>query len=143
MIVYRTTDRVDIKIGEVIVQISPLNYQQKSEILGFTKMQSGQEVVDGSRMALHTLKCCVKGINAPNVEYPDGSSFSLSFDEDKILTDDSLSELLQILSSEKLIMIASKLLNQSVQDVDAIEGVELVTPEVTSIKKKPRKQVQA
>lgn len=135
MVIYRTTDKVALKVGDVTLLVSPLSAYQKAIVMSQTKMRGGKEVPDAMQMALLTLRYSVKGIEGHDATYADGSVFALTFNGDG-LDDDSLTGLMQILDSAKLNQIAAQLLTTGIADL-SVEGVEVeVTGNSVDIKKK-------
>lgn len=133
MIVYKTTDRIPLKFGEIKVWISPLSFEQKTNILAATKMKSGVEVSDPSKQTFLSLKYGVKEIEG--LKNPDGSDYRLELDENGVLTDECLSDLIDLEYFPKLSEICIKLIN-GVKALDKIEGVEVDLTQVKSTKKK-------
>lgn len=132
MIIYKLTDRIPVQIGDLRFLISPLSSAQKLEIISQVKMSSGKEVHDYTKQALLSIKHGVKKVEG--LKCFDGSEYELEFDESGSLTDDSVSELLQMEGSDKLIIVCSTLLNQ-IKEVN-LEGVKVELDKVTNIKKK-------
>lgn len=136
MIVYRTTDRVPLKIGKLTLWVSPLSALQKAEVLSHTKIISGVEVADNSKMALYALKHCVKKIDGLNgTKYADGSKLELSFEDDGSLDDDSLTAVMQIIDYSKTTAIAAQLLTKGIDGID-VKGVKVDAAGVVHSKKK-------
>jgi len=136
MIIYRTTDKVPLKIGKITIWVSPLAALQKAELLTCTKMKGGQEVVDAPKMALLTLKHSIKDITGLNgAKYSDGSKISLTFDDDGSLDDDSLTAVMQILDYPKITAVAAQLLTSGIDSID-VPGVKVDTSGIVHSKKK-------
>lgn len=138
LIVYRTTDRVPVRFGEVSLLIAPLDAGQYANISGFTKLNAGVQEVDGQRMVNATLRYSIKGIEGVSAKYPDGTEFELKFDEAGNLTEDSLSELWQVLDRNKLSEMAAKLFAGGLKNLQ-IEGVEVELPKTTLPSKKKKR----
>ena len=136
MVVYRTTDQIPLKIGKMTLWISPLSALQKTDILGCTKMRAGEEIADAPKMALYTMKMCIRKLEGLNgTKYSDGSSIELSFEADGSLDNDSLTAVMQIIDTSKTTSIAAQLLSGSIDDID-IKGVKVDTAGVVHAKKK-------
>lgn len=101
--VYRITDKVDIKVDDIVVTISPLNYKIKAD------MQAC--VMAGKPMdaAVLALKNSIKGIKG--LKLHDGSEYELEFESDGSLKEDCITDLLNIPESDKLNVIAISLIN--------------------------------
>lgn len=102
-VVYRVNDKFDIKIGEVVFSISPLNYKVKAD------MQS--LVIAGKPMdaAVLALKNSVKSVSG--LKLPNGSEYSLEFKDNGELEDACIDDLLNIPESSKLNVIAISLIH--------------------------------
>lgn len=133
--IYRPTDRVPVKIGDVTVFISPLTPQRKAELIRLTsdltpRLKSEDKAVQANAInesTMATLKYAVKGIEAPGYSFPDGSPITLSVEPDGTLSEDGLSVLFAILEQSKLMLIASKYLAEGIKHWD-IDGVEVKIP---------------
>jgi hypothetical protein len=130
MKIFRATDRIPVKIGEVTIFISPLTAEHKGEVISQTKMVGGDVVADTKRMIILTLKYAVKGVSG--VTYYDDVPMELKFDEDGTVSDESIAELMQI-DSDKLVTFASHLIANRLNE--EIPGVEIDFKSVTSSKK--------
>lgn len=136
MIVYRTTDQIPLKIGPITLWISPLSALQKTEILSYTKMKGGVEIADSPKMALYTLKKCIKKLDGLNgTKYADGSKLELSFEDDGSLDDDSLTAVMQIIDYSKTTSIAAQLLTSGIDGI-TVKGVKVNTAGIIHSKKK-------
>lgn len=102
-VVYRIKDTFDVKIGDVVFKISPLDYKVKAD------MQAN--VLAGKPMsaAILALKHSVKSVEGLTLE--DGSPYELSKDEDGSLDNDAINDLLNIPESAKLNVIAISLIH--------------------------------
>lgn len=135
MIIYKPSDRITLKIGDVSLKISPLTALQKVSLMSLSKMVGGKEVADTSMMAMMTIKYSVKEISGVTATFSDGSDFSLSYDPDGTLSDDALTSLMQILDNGTLTQIAAQLLTTGVQGIN-VPGVEIEAGGGVEVKKK-------
>lgn len=101
-VVYRVTDRFDVEIDNIVVSLSPLDYKVKAD------MQAN--VIAGKPMdaAVLALKHCIKDVKG--LKLADGSDYELKFDGDS-LSEDTISDLLNIPESSKLNVIAIGLIH--------------------------------
>lgn len=133
MIIFKTTDRIPVKMGEVTLWLSPMEFGQKVAIQGAVKMKSGAEITDGFKVALLTLKFCVKEIQG--LFNSDGSPFECEFEEGgNVLTDACANDLLQMDSAKSLIRACNSL--SEAASTAEIEGVIFDLKGVKSVKKK-------
>jgi len=110
-----------------------MEFSQKVAIQSATKMKGGEEVTDGYKVALLTVKFCVKEIEG--LENADGSPYELEFEEDgKTLTDDCANELFQLDASPLLIRACNAYVAALKGEV--LEGVQFDFSGVKSVKKK-------
>lgn len=99
MIIYRPTDRIRVQVGEVVLKVAPLTYEQKTQLLSHTVMRNGEPVRDGARSSFLTLKKAIKEVEKlPELKYADGSPVEFKW-EDGELSEESLEVLLQVLGS--------------------------------------------
>ena len=103
--IYRTSDKISVKIDDITLKISPLNFEQKCEIQ--TQLLSGKpmDIVRAARMAL---KFSVKEV--AGIEEEDGSPYQLEFDNDE-LSDHCIDDLLNLEQQEKISVLCTSLLH--------------------------------
>ncbi len=110
MIVYRPSDRISVKVGDLEIKVSPLTYQQKTELLSLTRQEGGRTVVDLSRRSLLALKKGIREVNGlPDMEFPDGSKVELQWENGE-LSDESLELLLQVLGTVRSPQLSTALI---------------------------------
>jgi len=131
-IVYRTSDRLKVKVGGLVVVISPLNRYQKAKI---------QSLIMEDKMydsAAEALKCSIKGIEG--LTLPDGSDYKVDMDDNKELSDEALDDLLNLDVAGELTTIAVSLLNGVPKEFvnpttgKKLKGVEYVDKEESTKK---------
>lgn len=132
MIIYKMSDRIPIEIGDVKFWVSPLNFEQKTALAAQVKMVSGVEQPDSVKIAYLAVKYSVKEIEG--VKSSDGSNYQLEFMGDGALTDECVSELLQLEHSPLLVTACSHLIG-AIKDHN-IPGVKIDIKSVKSVKKK-------
>lgn len=103
--IYKTTDRIDVKIDDISIKISPLNFEQKCEIQ--TQLLSGQPM-DIVRAARTAIKFCVKEVSG--IEDADGNPHKLEFNNGE-LTDSSIDDLLNLEQQEKIRLLCTTMLH--------------------------------
>lgn len=102
---YRTTDRIPVKIDSLKFKISPLSFEQKAEIQAILIEGTPMAIV---RAAKEAIKCSVKEIEGL-VDYED-QPYKLEFEGDK-LTDSCVDDLLNVDPDDKLSLVCTSLLN--------------------------------
>lgn len=137
MIIVRMSDRVPVKVGGIKFWVSPLSVAQKAALLEFKIQKGGEEVIDTTKRMFHAIKYAVKG--AEGLKRPDDSDYSLEFDEDGTLKDETVEELFNLSQSGKLSVFCYGLMNGFKQD-SGIEGVEVDLKGTVSVEKKESAQ---
>lgn len=97
---YRTTDRIPIKIGDAIFKVSPLTMEQKNEMQSFTTKESGVTIQDIFKKTKLLFKYSIKEVSG--IEYATGGEYKLSFDDDGTLSDECVEEFLNMEEKAKL-----------------------------------------
>lgn len=144
MKVYRTTDRIPIRMEGLTFWISPLTYSQKAEILAQVSMKGGEECQDFGRMVFLSVKYAIKKVEG--LEDSEGKPYEVGFEGD-VLSDDTVNDLLQLDCNQKLTQTCANLIN-GIRDMK-IAGVEFDLQNVMSggsvegPKKKSSKEVRA
>lgn len=132
--VYRTTDKISVRIDDIVVKISPLSYDQKTDIQMLLVSGDPLSVV---KAAKESIKFAVKEISG--VEDSDGNVYELEF-EDGALSNACLDDLLNIDPEDKLSLVCTSLLQgipkgfNDPQTGKPIEGISIERP--SSRKKK-------
>jgi hypothetical protein len=130
MIIYRLTDRIPLKIAELTFWVSPLSYEQKSNLLECKKMEGGKEVIDGGRRARLAIKYALKRVDG--LMGSDGKPYEVVMDG-SALSDESVDEILGLECVIPLVRACVSLMN-GVSERE-IEGVQFDLKGVVSEKK--------
>lgn len=128
--IYKRTDKIKLKIDEVIVTISPLSLSQKSEVQ--VLMNAGvtnRDIKSMQEGVVLILKYGLKDIEG--LTDSDGRPYKLEFEND-ILKDECIEDLFNIELHHKLVNVCSSLLkgiSNKITDSlgNPIEGVEFVS----------------
>jgi len=120
--VLRLKDRIKLKVGKIEFRISPMSYLQKQDLASCTKIVSGQETFDLLKAQSLYIKYSLKEISG--VEDYAGEKYELEFEND-YLTDDCVSEILNIEESAKLLTASWQVLNGIKELEDPITGKKL------------------
>lgn len=121
-ILFKSSDRVKLTMGEITLTLSPLTYGQKINGATLPTSQSGgKQRVNMALLAHLMVKYSVKGIKG--VDNADGSEYKLAFEEiefdgvskkkkESVLTDECADELIEgLLIKPSLSTIAYQLIN--------------------------------
>lgn len=136
-VVRKQSERIKFKIDDIEVTLKPLSYHEKNTISAM--MFKGHKNQDMALMAngtIHAVRCCLKAIKGLQFEDEDGQlkDYVLEFDESGILTDDCMSDLMNMEPSAKLIQVCSLFIDKIPKEI-TIDGVSFVKSEDTSKKK--------
>lgn len=123
MRIYKITDKIEYKLGELSIKISPLSVEDKNILTGLMfKGQAKQDIAALMEGSLYALQCAIKEISG--LENADGSEYVLQFDDNGKLTKECASELLNIDQDSKLISLCSSFINGVPSKLP--EGISLV-----------------
>lgn len=100
--IYKTTDKIPVKIGELVFEISPLSRIQKADIQAL--------IMEGklADAAFLSVKYAVKSVKG--LKYGQGD-YELEFDDNNNITEDSLDDLSNIEESTNLHIACISLIN--------------------------------
>lgn len=104
--IYRTTDRIPVKVDTLTVTISPLSFDQKTELQSIM-MQATKDPLFAVRGARLAIKYAVKDVQG--LEDADGP-YKVTLGEDGNLTDACVDDLLNTEENPKLITLCSTLI---------------------------------
>lgn len=139
MRIYRPTDLIDLKVGEIVITVSPLTKEQKIELAQMSSVEGGKIKVDHVKSTEALIRFCVKKLKG--VEYSDGSPVELSPGDDGKLSDadcEAVWAVLDNLENSNDIVIALFKMMRGAMDMD-IPGVEMEAhDEGLEVKKNPR-----
>lgn len=133
MIIYRTTDRIPVKIGEATFWIAPLSGAQKTELLSMTLVKSGEERFLALAHACRTIAMSVKAVTG--IQNADGEEYVLSFDANGDLTKECVEELITVDGADKLVTVAGAFALSQFGD-PKLDGVVVDFSKVQTLKKK-------
>lgn len=122
MVVYRKSDRIKLKVGELEVHLAPMTFMEKSTV---------QDMVMENAMkgSMHALKCAVKNIKGLTLN--DGSEYELQFEND-LLTDECIDDLTNIQNIDELFIACLDLLNGVPSEFrnpvtgEVLQGIEII-----------------
>ena len=129
--IYKLSDRLKFKLHDTEVTISPMTLAIKSEMQKLiVQCQDTGDVSLLNEAMLLGIKNCVKGLTG--LTNMDGSKYELSFDDDGLLSDESVEDLTNMEHSGDLgVICASMVRGTPTKLVDAkgkeLSGVKLIT----------------
>ena len=124
MKIYTVEDRVKIKIGELVVSISPLSFKQKMEI----QAKINENASEGTLLAIRHGVKKVEGVERSN-----GEKYELSF-EDGLITDICANDLLNMEMGGVIATACVNLIQGIPKELvhpetgKPLEGVEILNP---------------
>lgn len=129
-IIYRKNDLISLEIGDLVFKIKPLNYLDRVEIMSCLHNSSGTIVENAGKASYLTIKYAVKKLEGASTI--DGTPYELEFDESGNITDDAISDILNIEENNKLGLalhnflkgVPSKLIDPNTGD--NLEGVKII-----------------
>lgn len=117
-VVYRTSDRIKIKVGGLVFKISPLNKFQKEKI----QTLSLQDKLIQS--ATEAIKCAVKSVYG--LKDANGEEYQVELDDNKELTEDCVDDLMNLEIGPQLATVCASLLSGIPKEfVDPYTGKKL------------------
>ncbi len=130
MLIYRKEDRVKIEIDGIDFKISPLTFQQKSDLQTHMMKAVQGDMNEAMNSVRKALKYCLKDMKGVfYIEDGEKREYRLSFENDQ-LTDDCIDEVLNMPFSSKLNSVCSAMLQgvpDKILDNDGneIEGIKI------------------
>lgn len=122
--VYRLSDRVNVKIDDVIVTISPLSIHQKTEIQSaMWKGRTEKNFEEATKGVMLSIKYAVKGISG--LIDVSGKEYKIEL-QDGVVSDQSMDDIFNLGLTDKLSMVCAALVKGIPSDFN-IEGVEFVS----------------
>lgn len=100
--VYRANSRVSVQIGDAIFKLAPLSQDQKVQLMQYVSMDGGSRVENLAKMSFMACKFCLKDVSG--ISFEDGSEYKLELDADGLVSDKSVSELMNSEISQELLV---------------------------------------
>jgi len=130
-IVYKTTDRIKVKIGDVIFKVAPLTREHKVEVLKCNINNKGDSLTLIEEMTFKLVQFTIKEV-VSGIQNLDGSNYKLEF-ENGILTDDCANDLMNLKFGGEIRMVAQQMA-QGVPDEftdnetgEVLKGVKIIS----------------
>lgn len=133
--IYKTSDKIPVKIDDITVKVSPLTYSQKIEVQDLMAKavteKSMKYAMEGTILAIKYSLKSVEGLKDTN-----GESYQIEI-EDKKVSDDCIDDLLNMKYSQKLSAVCASLVHGVGRDILDENGqkIEGISFEVDSEKK--------
>ncbi len=135
--IYRTSDRIPVKVDDITVTIAPLTFAQKTELqtIMLSAAKDPMNAVKGARLAI---KFAVKSV--AGLEDVNGDKYEVALDSEGLLTDECVDELLNLQEQPKLIALCTQLIGGMPKGImDPSTGKDMVGVSFeTTPKGKPR-----
>lgn len=136
--IYKRTDRISVRIDDVVVKLAPLTLDQKTEIQqAMLQGRSKADIREATRGIALAIKYSLKGIEG--VEDSDGNPYKLEFSGEE-LTSACVDNLMNMELTKKLAMVCAAMVNGipsffTDENQEPLEGVEIVKSEGVEPKK--------
>lgn len=132
--IYKTTDKIGIKVDDITIHISPLNYSQKMELQGDMFAATQGDMDRAMKAVIKSMKFAIKSVEGITWEDEDGNDvkYELEFSGDE-LTDSCVNDLLNMECSAKISAICSGLVSGAPSDKildqhgNPMKGVSFIT----------------
>ena len=105
--IFRASDRIPVKIDDIVITIAPLTFNQKIELQAIM-MSAGKDPLNALKGARQAVKYAVKAVSG--IKDMDGNEYNVAMGEDGLITDDCVDELLNLQEQPKLIALCSQLI---------------------------------
>jgi hypothetical protein len=136
--IYKTSSRIEVKIEDLSIFISPLSYHQKMELQDLMVKAAAGDMDAAMKAIVKALKVTLKDIrgvvtvNENNEDVP----YVLEFQDGEV-TDDCINDLLNMPVSNKITAVCTSLLGGVPDkilgpDGKPLEGVSIVAPKMES-----------
>jgi len=124
MRIFRPHQRIDLKVGDIVITVSPLTKEQKIELAQMNTVEGGKVKIDHFKSTDAIIKRAVKQIKG--VEYPDGTPIQLEEGGDLLSDEDAeiVWAVLDNLENSNDIVLALFKMMRGAMDFD-IPGVEV------------------
>lgn len=107
--IYKTTDRIKYDLGDIQIEISPLDYHDKSALWALASKTQNGDVESLMKGSAEAIKRGVK--NVIGLKNPDGTDYQVQFESSgKYLTDECVSDLMNIKESNNMINLCGQLI---------------------------------
>ena len=138
--IYKTNSRIEVKVDDLSVFISPLSYHQKMSLQVLMLKAANNDMNAAMEAVVCALKMSIKDIKGLQVD-DEGTEYQLEFSGDEV-SDECINDLLNLPCSNKLSAICTSLLAgvpDKILGPDGmpIEGISFVKPKME--KSKPKK----
>lgn len=141
MRIYKTTQKIEVKIDKISIFISPLTYNQKMELQGLM-MKASTDMGQAMELVKKAMSMAIKDINGVVIEDENGkdTDYKLDFNGTE-LSDDCINDLLNMPISNKISSVCSSLLAGIPdrildQNGEPIEGITIIHKNLGNGKKK-------
>lgn len=128
--IYKRSDRLSVKIGDLTIKLAPLSVDQKTELqIAFLNGKLNQDLQSMTKGLILSLKYSIKDIEG--LVDSNDQPYKLKMDEQGNLSDESIEDLLNMEFSKQLSLVCAALVKGipnefTDENGKKIEGVEIV-----------------
>lgn len=134
-IVYRVSDRIEIKVHDVTFKVSPLTRKQKIDVIQCTFNKESDSYTNLEEMIFRLVRYTVKEVTG-GLEDVDGKKYELEMDGD-VLSEDCVNDLLNLQIGKEIRLIGQQLA-KGIPDMftdpetgEKLDGVEIINKSKT------------
>lgn len=109
MRIYKITDKIEFKVGNLSFKVSPLSLLQKVTLESLMQKATSKNLDDITQATSYALKCGLKEVKG--FEDAEGNPYELQFDDNGELTQSCIDELMNIQETMSIVNVCSNLLN--------------------------------
>ena len=140
--IYRLSDRIPVKIGEITFKLGPMTAEQRIDVMECYETVGGETVGDMVRATMKVIKYSVKDVDG--IEYAtDEGQYKVQFEDDskRALSDECVDELLGLEQKTELATVCYAFLNGIPSEIidprtkKKLKGVEMLPAEKSEGKK--------
>jgi hypothetical protein len=124
MKVYRSTDRIPVKIGDAVFTLAPLTRHQRQDIIASArKNESGVTIENAIEMAALSMKYAIK--NVGGIVGVDGVPWVPKFDDKGFLSEESIDDLFNIIDEDLPLISAMIAMADNIPKMLKLKGVSI------------------
>lgn len=127
--VYKRSDRIPVKIGDITIKLAPMTVDQKTECQqAFLKGKSKGDLAELTRGVFLSLKYSVKSVEG--LTDSNDEPYKLALDENGNVSDEGIDDLLNLQVNKQLTQICASLTNGIPSEFTDDNGVKLEGVEI-------------
>ena len=122
--IYRRTDRIKVKIDDVVITLAPMSIDQKIQVQELTIQGQVKRDLRASTKAIAlAMKFSIKAVDG--IEDSEGNPYKLQFEGEE-LSDECVNDLYELNFLPKMAVVCSTLAGGVPENFETLEGVEIL-----------------